>query len=1181
MHTPLRTLFIGLAIATLCCTASLSAQLLSGSIVGTVLDAHGAAIPAVKLQIISDSTGAVREVTSEERGSFAFNAVPPGTYTLVAEHGGFRKFQRKNINLEPNDHLSVGEIRLDVGTISEEVTVTAEGATVQTASSERSGITTYEQVQHLTVINRDFTFLASLQPGIVANTSGDSQGFRGGITFNANGGRTGQNNITVDGVPLENSNTNNTNTFISMDAISTVKIESSTFQAEFGRKSGAAIQAVTKSGALDYHGALYWYQRNEAFNASPFFNKAQGLKDPLYRYISAGANFGGPVYIPKLVKRGQKLFFFFNEEQQRELRPQDIQRLTMPTGPDTMSLGERNGDFSKTVIPIIDPKTGKQFPGNIIPTCPSPTNSCINPLGQKYLNLFPLPNTSGKNYNFQFQESNQVPKHNEVARVDYILSPKTTIYGVFSYWSEEEKGNNVPAGSTKWGWLPATYAPKSSTLNLAGTHSFSPTLFLEVSMAGSRWTEAAHPQQQFLDAKNRSLKGITLPQLHPEINPLNLLPQSSFGGITNPPNVTYDGRFPIRGVENVLTWTGTVTKVHGPHTAKAGVFIEHWRQVKGENGNFTGTYDFAGNGSGFAAANGNSGNAFANALLGNFFSYTESTTRPPLIGRYNGVEWFVQDNWKVTRNLVLDLGLRFGWSQPFHSPDLNEAGFVRQLFDPSKAVRLIQPSTSATNCGSFGSGCGRDPATGQTFPKFAIGAFVPNSGDPLDGTVDRVLNPSYPQGLRDNSGVKLAPRFGFAYDPFAKGNTVIRGGFGMFYDFRERDNFYVNISKTPPLQLNPVIQFQNFGTLPSAGSFIFPSDTLGLERRRPLPYVMEFSLGIQQNIGFKTVADIAYVGNLGRHLLWKRNANAIPFGTAPPTGALASQFYRSYIGYGNIPYSEYAGTSNYHSLQVAVNRRFTKSLQFGVAWTWSKAMDFVDSENDQVSGLIDPRVWNYGKAGFDHTHILKASFTWEVPKASRIWNNGFARAVLDDWTVSGIPTFQSGAPLGIIFDSAVFTDPKTRKQSTLNAGAWSGAPSESGRIDGVRVVVLHNPILPKDQRSTGRYFDTSAFAVPALGTTGNASKYVFRGPGINNWDLALFKNIPLRGERLHLQFRAEAYNAFNHTQFSDTAGTSTTPGGVDTHAKFDANGKQINPSFGQITAARANRRMQLALRLAF
>jgi len=249
--------------------------------------------------------------------------------------------------------------------------------------------------------------------------------------------------------------------------------------------------------------------------------------------------------------------------------------------------------------------------------------------------------------------------------------------------------------------------------------------------------------------------------------------------------------------------------------------------------------------------------------------------------------------------------------------------------------------------------------------------------------------------------------------------------------------------------------------------------------------------------------------------------------------------------------SEYAGTSNYHSLQVAVNRRFTKSLQFGVAWTWSKAMDYADDETQEVSNLLDPKVRNYGEAGFDHTHVLKASLTWDVPNASRVWDNGFARKVLDSWTISGIPTLQSGVPLGI---------------TLTNGTTISGSPT-----DAARVVFLHNPILPKDQRTFSRFFDPTAFGLPQQGTPGNAPRFVFRGPGINNWDMALFKQIPMPGEHLKMQFRAEAYNAFNHTQFST----------IDNTARFDATGKQINPTFGQFLLARPNRRMQLALRVSF
>jgi hypothetical protein len=368
----------------------------------------------------------------------------------------------------------------------------------------------------------------------------------------------------------------------------------------------------------------------------------------------------------------------------------------------------------------------------------------------------------------------------------------------------------------------------------------------------------------------------------------------------------------------------------------------------------------------------------------------------------------------------------------------------------------------------------------------------------------------------------------------------------------------VNISRDPPLQLNPNIPTQNVATLLAAGGYTFPSDTLGFERNRKLPYVMDYSLGIQQSIGLKSTLDVAYVGSLGRHLFWRRNVNSIPFGTNPTLRDNA----RPFRGYSNIRISEYAATSNYHSLQVAVNRRFAKNLQFGGAWTWSKAMGYANGDTDEISNLISPRIWNYGKESFDRTHIFKASFTWDLPKISAFWSNGFTHGVLDNWTISGIATFQSGAPAGISFGGVV----EKPGASPTSATTWSGSPT-----DGSRVVILRNPVLPKDQQTFLRYFDTGAIAIPTRNTPGNAPKDVFRQPGINNWDLSLFKQIPLRGERVNLQFRAEAYNAFNHTQFSS----------VDTTARFDATGNQINARFGQIIAARPNRRMQLALRLSF
>jgi hypothetical protein len=1207
------------------CLATLSAQTVTGSITGVVTDPHGSVMPQVDVKLISDSTGAIRSETTDQRGEFSFNAVLPATYTLVVEHTGFKKYEKKNVVLNPSDHLSAGEIKLQIGAATESVEVIAEGASVQTASSERSGVITSQQVADLTVINRDFSVLASLQPGVVYNPGAEAQSFSGNSTFNVNGGRTGQNNITIDGVPIENSNGSNYNTFISMDAISQVKVQSSLYGAEFGRKAGAAVQAAIKSGGTEYHGALYWYQRNNIFNALQSFDKTNALiaqqtnpgqpvviRDPAYRFITAGANIGGPVYIPKIIPRDQrKLFFFFSEEQQRELRPQDNQTVTVPT------LLERQGNFSLSAYnkatgtygPLVlsDPvliaqgkvckKLGDPgcFANGIVPA------NRIDPRTQAYLNLFPIANIgltqvgsnlinaagTSNSFNYQHTESLQIPKHTETLRVDYNPSSNNLFYVALSRWWDDEQGFNVPARNNTWGWLPSEYNPIARFVTLDGQHIFSPTLILEVRAAGSRWTEGNHPNQAVVNGFVRSLTGATMPQLDPQNNPLNVVPQATFGGVNNPANPAYSSRYPITGTENVFILNPVLTKVVGPHTAKTGMYVEYWQEHKGVNGNFAGSYNFSSNSSSYTSALGNTGNPYANALIGDFQSYSESSTRPPLISHYTGLEWFVQDNWKILRNLTLDLGLRLGWSRPFHNVPGNEAGFVPELYDPAQRVLLYgapgapKPPNAALN-----------------------GAIVPGSGNPVDGTVTngpipgfaQAFDPNYPPGLRNSDHVKAAPRFGFAYDPFGDGKTAIRGGVGIYYDFRERDNFFTNDFLSTPLQTNPTIEFSNINTVdPSLlNGYVFPSNSFAFQRNRKVPYVMSYSFGIQREIGFKTVVDIAYVGATARHLLWEANLNEVPANasiTAPsgtPTNAL-----RPYPGYADINQLEYAGTSNYNSLQVGVNRRFAKTLDFGLAYTWSKALDYADAENSGVLNTpfvftnVNFKQWQYGLAGYDHNQIFKASWTYDFPKASRLLDNGFVRGLLDNWRISGITTFQTGAPMGISLDSVclypvgvTLANPGTATCKNNSATAWSGSPTQGARVLILGAGNTGNVTTPFAHTGNLNGF---ILAPPLQGTLnsglggpGNAPSRYFRGPGIENWDMSLFKNIRLPGERFRLQFRAEVYDVFNHTNFTN----------VDTKAQFQADylgnfTAQLNPSFGQYTAASLKRRMQLALRLTF
>jgi hypothetical protein len=398
---------------------------------------------------------------------------------------------------------------------------------------------------------------------------------------------------------------------------------------------------------------------------------------------------------------------------------------------------------------------------------------------------------------------------------------------------------------------------------------------------------------------------------------------------------------------------------------------------------------------------------------------------------------------------------------------------------------------------------------------------------------------------------------GFAYDPSGVGKTAIRGGFGMFYN-RFLGYAFTAVNSFPLVQ-TPVVQYDTLRTFRSAQGFITPPTVTAWEREMKAPTVMNFSLSIQQQVGFGTVVDVGYVGSLGRYLWWDRSLVDVPLGArfdprnADPTNPrvpLPDVFLRPLIGYADIGMREAAATSNYHSLQVSVNRRFARSLEYGASWTWSKSMDFVDGDQARVISAVPVRIWNYGLSGFDRTHVLKINWLWEVP--GRNWNFAPLKTVTNGWQVNGIASFVSGAPVGVGY-------------SLVTGADITGTPSV-----GSRVVITENPILPKSDRTFSRNFRTDVFNAPAVGTIGNAAKTNLRGPGINNWDIALFKNFALH-ERAKLQFRAELYNAFNHTQFN----------AYDAAARFDAQGRQVNARFGEFTAARLPRIVQLALRSNF
>ena len=498
--------------------------------------------------------------------------------------------------------------------------------------------------------------------------------------------------------------------------------------------------------------------------------------------------------------------------------------------------------------------------------------------------------------------------------------------------------------------------------------------------------------------------------------------------------------------------------------------------------------------------------------------------------------------------------MRFTWYTPLYQAKDAAAEFSLSAWDNSQKAVLYVPALDATKAR-----VAKNPITGALLPAVYIGAIVPNVGSNINGMVTE-SNKAYPLGFVKNRGLHFGPRIGFAYDLTGDGKTAIRSGFGTFYNTRPRGWTVGDMATNPPIQFTPTIYYGTLSTFINSSGTLAPSSVVGADLNAKTPTIYNFSFAVQRDVGFGTVVEAAYVGSLSRHLNARRNINQIPYGTLfLPSSidttnnlALPTNFLRPYQGYGNISISENNLTSNYNSLQVQANRRFVKGLEFGAMWTWSKAMTYGEADGGSVPSYAPLRTWSYGKGSWDRTHNLTVNFLWQIPKGSKLANNIVTRLVTDNWKVSGLATFVSGSPTGISCSTSY----------TLEV---------TGGGDGYRCLALGNAIIPKSDRNMTHFFDTTKFKMPQVGNAGNAPKDVLRGPGTNNWDMTLFKVFPAVKERYKFQIRFEAYNAFNHTQFST----------VNSTARFDAAGAQINAALGNYTAARRPRYIQLALRLSF
>jgi hypothetical protein len=1165
----------------LLCGLAASAQTTSGSIAGSAVDAQHAAVPNATVTATEQEQKFTLTTKTDEAGRFVFTQIPPGTYTISVQASGFKKYERANIALNANDKLALGELEMEIGAVTESVEVTAQAVQLQTESAERSTALVSKQMENIAVNSRSYLDLVKLVPGVVSSVNLQTAGPGGLSNVSANGVRTNSNQLTINGISNVDTGSNGSvNATISLDSVQEFKILTGVYQAEFGRSMGAQISVVSKSGTSSLHGSAYWFHRHDSLNANNWLNNRNGLPRNLFRFNDLGYTIGGPVYIPKLLTNRNKLFFFWSEEFQRQLRPQGARNVTVPTAL------ERKGDFSQSVdnngnpFSIKDPSTGAPFPGNVIPA-----NRLYAP-GVALLNFLPLPNVANacsqvnapgcvKGYNYTSQVSDQYPRREDMIRMDYNLNSRIRVFGSYIHNNntyDSEYGSFVLSSNLPL--VPIEYANPGYLWSLGSTYVIGPTMTNEFNIGASDNSILITETGNNL---TRAGSGVNLPLLYPNAVQNDYLPAVNFGGsrLANSPsfNASNSGAAPFINYNTTIDITDSVSKVWNRHTIKGGVYIQRSRKNQTSFGAFDGNYNFGDN----SANPYDTGFGFSNAALGVYNSFSQAANFINGQYRYWNIEFYLQDTWKITSRLTLDYGIRSAYYQPQYDQSLQASTFVLSQWNPAQAPRLYQPQ----NVNGVRSAV--DPVTGQVLPAADIGFIVPGTGNVANGIcqagqcgLNKYLQPAPP--------LQWGPRLGIAWDVTGEQKIVIRTGAGIYYD-RFQGNRVFDFVRNPPLGIQPTLNFGYASNINPSTALLSPPSFYAADQTDKIPTLYSFTFGVQTKLPYGMILDTAYVGSLSRHLQDNRNLNYIPYGTAflpqyqDPTlsstallgsSALPSQFLRGMRGIGDINLYEATATGNYNSLQVTLDRRIGH-LFLGMAYTWSKDLTTASGDTNFVRPDQFTRKAYYGPSSNDRRQSFALNYVYDLPGMQG--RHALVRGVLGGWQISGFTRFQSGVPYGVGYSITGVSQQNITGSST----------------EGARVYAIGDPYAGTSNNPYNR-INAAAFLPPQVGSIGLESGVNYlTGPGINDWDISLQKSFSIK-ERARLQFRIDTFNTFNHTQFGTATGSGinstlnyaslTNPTPTNLYLKPDGTVNNIN-GFGTVNAARDPRELQLVIRLQF
>ncbi len=1133
------------------------------TVVGTVTDPTGAALPNASVTLKNIDTGLTTKVTTSADGQYVAPNLRIGRYTVGVTVSGFRAAERTGVVLNVGDRDRL-DFQMQVGQATEMITVEANAVAVQTDTGEVSNLITGKQLSDLAVNGTSLFQLAALAPG----ASNDITNYKdvpvgGDTSVSFNGQRTAHNVFMVDGGENYDRGCGGcVTTAPSSESMAEFRQLTSNYGADYGLSSAGTVTMVLKSGTSRLHGSAWENNRNDAFDARNYFFPAPNKKQELRMNIF-GFNIGGPVSFGHLYNPDKnKTFFFYNMEWRRYIDGGS----TNQTVPDPATYG---GDFSSVTDPILVPSAarvapsvlfancpggvapagvvpGAQFPGNVIPSCMIQPNATAL-LGTGFL---PAPNSGIGNGVGSFVGGSSTPTtlKEEIVRIDHTFNSKFSVFGHFiaeqisqGYNTAQWSGDNLPT-------VGDTFNNPAYSYVIHATHSISPTLLNEIAFnyngnriniipfAATGMTSLALPSGY--DSTNSRL--FTGPNNLNRIPNITLDKQSGANfQISSWPWVNRADGYQVR---DDVSWT------KGAHQLKIGGSWARYKKVQDLFGTTQGAFTFEG----APNAQTYTGNSFSDFLLGTASSYQELAVQDH--GDWPNVSWaaYIQDNWRATNRLTVNLGLRWDGAPHAYESNNRMGNFYPSLYDPAQAA--VFDSNGDICSGPADPGCtAASPGLGTSPNQILAGVplYLNGIGTPEKNGI--------PKGLVNDHWATFGPRIGFAYDLTGSGKTVIRGGFGIMYERIQGNDMY-NAGPNIPFSLNVGlnnVELQNPNILLSTGAAptfqtIKAADITGLAIDNYKPSAStQYSAGVQHSFGARTVLSVSYVGNQNRHLNDYRNINLPSLSDLAlmTSGTLNYQTAPSlpYKGFRTLSMAQNEANGHYNSLQVDLNSQASKDLQLRAYYTLSRSIDpSTGGSGQDLNPVSNPyEGWRYdlGPSLFDRLHNFSANFIYNLP-IMRNSSNGLVKSLVGGWAVSGIITIESGLPINVSGGSS-------------NIVGGGNRPDLNGEI-----TYMHKPVASTDPFQHIQYYDTSVFTVAAPGTWGNLEHNALRGPGRDNWNLSLFKTFAF-GESAGLQLRFESFNTFNHTQFQS----------VD-------NGLG-DSRFGQFTSAYPARIIQLAGKVYF